>query len=298
MANTEAARVLIPIPRRDFDPTEVAVSWQVLTQQGVQVQFATPDGLPGQADEMMLSGRGLDLWGRVPGLRRLALLGLALRADARGRDAHVQMLRSDAFQHPLRHDQLAAPDYDGLVLPGGHRAQGMRGYLESPGLQRLVADFFDRDKPVGAICHGVVLAARSVSAKTGRSVLHGRKTTALTWKLERSAWKLMRRVGRVWDPDYYRTYTEAPGEPEGFRSVEAEVTRALASPDDFLDATPSSPHYRRQGSGLFRDRPGDTRCAFVVEDGRYVSARWPGDAHLFAQTVARHVLASRLQRAA
>ena len=49
---------------------------------------------------------------------------------------------------------------------------------------------------------------------------------------------------------------------------------------------------------MFRDRPGDTRCAFVVEDGPYVSARWPGDAHLFAQTVARQVLASRLRRAA
>ena len=57
-----------------------------------------------------------------------------------------------------------------------------------------------------------------------------------------------------------------------------------------LDATPASPHYRRQSSGLFRDQPDDTRCAFVVEDGAYVSARWPGDAHLFAQTVAKHVL--------
>ena len=46
----------------------------------------------------------------------------------------------------------------------------------------------------------------------------------------------------------------------------------------------------RQSSGLFRDQPDDTRCAFVVEDGAYVSARWPGDAHLFAQTVAKHVL--------
>ena len=287
---TPQARVLIPIPRRDFDPTEVAVSWQVLSQHGVQVGFATPDGRPGQADDMMLSGEGLDLWGRVPGLSRVPLLGLALRADARGRAAHGQMIASDAFQRPLRYEDARSQDFDGLVLPGGHRARGMREYLESPLLQRLVAEFFDEGKPVGAICHGAVLAARSVSPKTGRSVLHGRKTTALTWKLERSAWMLMRTIGRVWDPGYYRTYGEAPGEPAGHRSVEAEVTRALASPADFLDATPASPHYRRQSSGLFRDQPDDTRCAFVVEDGAYVSARWPGDAHLFAQTVAKHVL--------
>ena len=27
----------------------------------------------------------------------------------------------------------------------------------------------------------------------------------------------------------------------------------------------------------------DDRPAFVVEDGRYVSARWPGDAYLFTK---------------
>ena len=38
------ARVLIPIPRRDFDPTEVAISWEVLTYLGHEVVFATPGG--------------------------------------------------------------------------------------------------------------------------------------------------------------------------------------------------------------------------------------------------------------
>ena len=30
----------------------------------------------------------------------------------------------------------------------------------------------------------------------------------------------------------------------------------------------------------------DDRPAFVVEDGNYVSARWPGDAYLFAKRFA------------
>src|SRR3546814_5997737 len=80
---------------------------------------------------------------------------------------------------------------------------------------------------------GVVLAARSISRRSGRSVLHGRRTTALTWSLERSAWNLTRFWGRFWDRDYYRTYAELPGEPAGYRSVQQEVTRALAAPDDF-----------------------------------------------------------------
>ena len=73
---------------------------------------------------------------------------------------------------------------------------------------------FRDDRPVGAICHGVLLAARSVDPATGRSVLYGRTTTALTWSLERRAWRVAR-VSRFWDPDYYRTYTEGPGEPPG-----------------------------------------------------------------------------------
>lgn len=40
--------VLIPIPDRDFDPTEVAVSWRVLTRDGHRVVFATESGAPGR----------------------------------------------------------------------------------------------------------------------------------------------------------------------------------------------------------------------------------------------------------
>ena len=55
------ARVLIPLPARDFDPSEAAVSWQVLSNAGHAVTFATPDGRPAAADDMMLTGQGLDL---------------------------------------------------------------------------------------------------------------------------------------------------------------------------------------------------------------------------------------------
>ena len=36
--------VLMPLPACDFDPTEVAVSWQVLSAAGHDVVFATPSG--------------------------------------------------------------------------------------------------------------------------------------------------------------------------------------------------------------------------------------------------------------
>ncbi|MDP3857157.1 MAG: type 1 glutamine amidotransferase domain-containing protein [Stagnimonas sp.] len=278
------AHVLVPLPARDFDPTEAAVSWKLLRERGHRLSFATPDGQRAHADPLMVTGEGLDVWGRVPWLKRLVLVGRSLRADAAGRAAYAELERDPAFLAPLRHDALTAADFDALLLPGGH-APGMRDYLESPVLQRLVAAFFEADQPVAAVCHGVVLAARSVSPRSGRSVLHGRRTTALTWAFEQKAAGLGRLV-RWWDPLYYRTYREQPGEPAGHWSVQAEVTRALASPADFLNVPAAAPQHFRKTSGLFRDRADDARPAFVVQDGRYLSARWPGDVHTFARTFA------------
>ncbi|SFB31245.1 ThiJ/PfpI family-like [Collimonas sp. OK607] len=276
--------VLIPIPNLDFDPSEVAVSWRILTSRGHKVLFATPDGKAAAADPLMLSGEGLDAWGWIPVLRKIKLLGLMLRANASARADYAALEGDRAFRAPLAYAELEVAHYDGLLLPGGHRARGMLAYLESQPLQQFVGAFFDSGKPVAAICHGVVLAARSLSPRSGKSVLHGRITTALTWKLERSAWTLMKFCGRFWNPAYYRTYGEQDGEAAGYRSVQAEVTRALAQPGDFIDAEPAVPDYFRKSSGLFRDTDHDVRPAFVVQNGNYVSARWPGDVHHFAAT--------------
>jgi putative intracellular protease/amidase len=283
--------VLIPIPDRDFDPTEVAVSWRVLTRNGHRVVFATESGAAGVADDIMVSGRGLDIWSALPLLGAIPLVGLALRANKDGRDAYREMLQSAEFRDPVSWAQATLDDVDALLLPGGHRARGMRSYIDSDILQRLVVDAFARGLPVAAICHGVLLAARSVDPATGRSVLHGRQTTALTWALERTAWHLTR-ITRFWDRDYYRTYTEEPGQPGGYMSVQSEVTRALRNPADFCDVKRGSSHFRLKTSGVVRDTATDSRPAFVVEDGNYVSARWPGDTHTFAS-----VLSDRLKSA-
>jgi putative intracellular protease/amidase len=279
------AHVLIPIPARDFDPTEVAVSWKVLTGLGHRVSFATPDGRPGAGDDIMITGRGLDLWSALPGLGRVSLIGRMLRANGGARAAYAAMLNDPAFRAPIQWDEASIDAFDGLLLPGGHRARGMREYLESETLQALVAKTFASEKPVAAICHGVVLAARSLDPATGRSVLHGRQTTALTWRLENAA-STMAHIGRPQDANYYRTYVEGPGEPAGYRSVQQEVTRALARPEDFLDVRADDPDFRRKSGGLARDTDTDPSPAFVVRDGRYISARWPGDAHSFAKAFA------------
>jgi putative intracellular protease/amidase len=279
------ATVLMPLPACDFDPTEVAVSWQVLSAAGHRVVFATPSGQPGRADDIMVTGQGLDPWGAVPGLRRLTVVGRVLRANGDARRAYAALLADEAFCSPLHWGAARRSAYDALVLPGGHRARGMRAYLESLEVQQMAIDSFRAQRPVGAICHGVLVAARAVDPATGRSVLHGRRTTALTWALERKAWGVARYT-RFWDSNYYRTYVEERGQRWGYMSVQQEVTRALADPADFEDVAKGSPDWRRKTGGRARDTLADERPAFVVRDGSYVSARWPGDVHTFARRFA------------
>ena len=248
------ATVLLPLPQRDFDPTETGVPWRVLTARGHRVIFATPDGTPGAADPRMVTGAGLGPLARL------------LRADANGRRAHDAMIESAEFRRPIAHDAIALDGIDALLLPGGH-ANGMRPYLESARLQAVIAACFARATPVAAICHGVLLAARSRDA-AGRSVLRGRKTTGLPKRMELAAWALT----CLWLGDYYRTYPT---------TVEDEVRDLLARREDFV-AGPS---------GFGRDAPDDLAAGFTLRDGAYLSARWPGDAHRFA-----HDLAAMLER--
>lgn len=238
------ATVLMLLPNRDFDPTEAGVPWETLTRLGHTVRFATPEGGVAQADARMVEGFGLGPWKAL------------LRADANGRRAHAAMTQDAAFLAPLRYAQAAQDGFDALLLPGGHAA-GMREYLESEAVHAIIARAFARNQPVGAICHGVVAAARARGAD-GRSVLHGRKTTALTRTQELAAWLMTPWLGR-----YYRTYPE---------TVQGEVTRALAARRDFQAGPPA----------LLRDDPKHPERGFTVRDGRYLSARWPGDVHRFA----------------
>src|SRR5258708_18164787 len=199
------ARVLFLLPAGVFDPSEGAVSWRVPANAGHEVSFATPEGGPAAADDMMLTGKGLDPWGTIPLLRNLRLVGLLMRANRDARQAYAEMIADPNYVAPQRWDAIDAAAFDGLLLPGGHRARGMHDYLESEILQSHVASFFDEDKPVAAICHGVLLAARSISKRTGRSVLWGYQTTALTWAFENTACTVPRTT-RVWTQDYYPRY--------------------------------------------------------------------------------------------
>ncbi len=244
------AVVLMPLPDHDFDVTEVAVPWKVLTEAGHRIVFATEDGATPAADPRLLDGV---IFGK-----------LGARADAIA--CYRELESEPAFRAPRRWRELDATTFDGLFLAGGH-APGMRQYLGSDQLRATVAAFWRLERPVAAICHGVLVLARTLDERSGRSVLHQRRTTCLPKYMERSAYLLtFWKLGR-----YYRTYPAY---------VEDEVTAALAAPAQ-LERGPRT--LTARGS---RDDDGP---AFIVEDGTYVSGRWPGDSWRLARAFAQRL---------
>lgn len=237
-------RVLLPLPDADYDTTEVAVPWKLLTEAGHEVVFATERaGTVAACDPRLLEG---------------VLFG-QLGAEPEPIAFYRELLQAPAYRQSLAWSELKAADFDALLLPGGH-APGMRQYLESPVLQAKVVDFVKTGRTFAAICHGPLVLARAVDPATGKSVLHGRRTACLPKYLERTAYLLTAwKLGR-----YYRT-SPAYVEDE-VRSAGAVVERGplvLSKRGTRTDDAPT----------------------FVVEDGNYLSARWPGDAYAFARAL-------------
>lgn len=237
--------ILFLLPERDYDPTEAAVPWAALHDAGIPVRFATPLGAPAAADDRLVE-------------RGFSALSPLLMTRADGLAAYARLREDPHFQAPLAYEEVDDSAVTGVFVPGGH-APGMKSMIESPLAQRIFGRAMISGLPVGAVCHGVLLAARSIDPETGRSVLYDRQTTAVTALLELSAWNLT----RWWLGSYYRTYPQ---------TVQQEVTAALAHPGQF-----------RRGPLLpLRDSAKHPKRGFTVRDRNYVSARWPGDCHRLA----------------
>jgi len=195
--------ILMPLPSKDFDPTEAAIPWKRLREADVDVVFATPDGKAANCDPVTLRGVAFGQIG----------------AKSEDKEVYFQLQQDLAFRFPIRYEDIKASEYDGIHLSGGH-APGMKPYLESKVLQEQIVEFFTLGHLVSAVCHGPVLLARSIDPSTQKSVLHGRHLTALTKLLERTGfWMTVWTLGR-----HFRTYPEY---------VQDEVIRAIGEPSKF-----------------------------------------------------------------
>ncbi len=234
--------ILMPLPDYDFDVTEASIPWQACASRGWRVAISTEHGNVAQGDPFKLKGP-------LPGLLG-ELLGVGTKAHA----AYRQMLQDPAYQHPIPYAEIDPNQHEAILLPGGDTPR-MRQYLESPVLQNKVLQFSQQGKLIGAICHGVLVLARTIDPQTGHSVLYGHKVTAVPRSLDRfgyllDSW-LLRRGYLV-----YSCY------------VAEEVRACLEHPEDFSN-----------GRSIL--------VPYVVSDGNLITARWYLDAELFAERFAQ-----------
>ncbi len=229
--------ILMPLPDRDFDPTEVPVPWKVCTSRGWRVAFSTEHGSVAQGEVARLKGP-------LPGV---------LSGSVKARAAYPQMTQDPAYQHPIPYADIDPDQYQAILLPGGD-APPMRQYLDSQVLRDKVLQFWQRGKLIGAICHGMLVAARTVDPQTGRSILYGHKVTALPKQLDLIGYRLAPLTLK-------REYIMYP------KCVAEEVRACLERPEDFSS-----------GPGLL--------TPYAVSDGNLITARWYLDAELFAERFA------------
>ena len=159
--------------------------------------------------------------------------------------------RDTGFAHPVAWGSVDILGFDAVYVPGGHMT-GMRALAWDAPLQEQVRRFWTQtERPFAAICHGVLLPAEA-------GVLYGVKTTCFLGWQERA---LSAATALAWG-SYARVFP---------RLLEEEVRASGA------ELVPAPVHIFAHGT-LENDS-----AAFVVEDGRYLSGRWPGDAYLLAK---------------
>ncbi|MCF6348762.1 MAG: type 1 glutamine amidotransferase domain-containing protein [Flavobacteriaceae bacterium] len=196
-------KILIPLPNKDFDLTEVSVPWKLFKDKGYEVIFATENGQKGEVDPKLITG---------------VIFG-QLKAKPEAIKFFRKLEKDIAFLNPILYSEIEVSEYNLLHLPGGH-AKGMRQYLESTILQQKVLEFYQAKKIIGSICHGCIVMTRTIDPNTKKSIIYNKNITGLIKRLEKLAyyitsWKL---------GDYYRTYPEY---------VEDEVSRNLNDKSQF-----------------------------------------------------------------
>jgi putative intracellular protease/amidase len=232
---TRTVPILMPLPDHDFDPTEAAIPWKACSLQGWKIAISTETGNVPEGDLHRLEGP-------LPGL---------LSASQNAKLAYREMTQDPAYRQPIPYEGIDPSQYEALLLPGGDGLR-VRQYLDSSILRSKVLQFCEQHKLIGAICHGLLVLARTLDHRTGRSVLYGHKVTAPPKSLDRFGYL----VDRWFLRHGYVMYSSC---------VADEVRSQLEHPEDMS-----------YGPSLFKP--------YVVSDGAFITSRWYLDAELFAQS--------------
>ena len=161
-------QILVPLPDRDFDVTEVAGPWRLLTRAGHRVVFATERG------------------GEAPAADPLLLTGVLfgqLGAEEEAKTFYRELEASPEFQRPIAWGDADPAKIDGLISPWRACARGCanistrRGsspkWPRSSGLGAL-----PRPSATASSCWRARKTARPARACSARS---GRRASRSTW---------------------------------------------------------------------------------------------------------------------
>ncbi|EXA54754.1 hypothetical protein FOVG_02162 [Fusarium oxysporum f. sp. pisi HDV247] len=258
-------KVLIMMSDAAHDPTD-GVPYAAFKEAGFTVRLATGTGKTPECDKRMMEG----------------FTGKLLGATAAVVHQYKAILESDEARHPLSWTApgFSLDEYNLVLLPGGHD-KAVRQIIDSKEVHKLMLDYFPKtkkpsNKAVGAICHGVMVLS-SAKASDGKSVIHECTTTTLPGLFESSVYW----ATRAFLGDYYKTYGA------GSENTEDSVRSSLADDGKQFKGSNSfnpyvGPKAASSNCALLIDQ-----YSFVVNDNEYnyVSARWPGDADLFAKTL-------------
>ena len=135
---------------------EIAVPYYVFKDAGAEVTLASPQG------------------GRVPLDPKSRSIILATFGTKR-------FLKDEEAMHFLSHSMLLedvfADDYDVIFLPGGPGP--MWDLADNKTLKKLLEAFNEKNKPIGAVCHGVV-GLLSLQNEKGESWIRGKQLTCFS----------------------------------------------------------------------------------------------------------------------
>ncbi|GJG89381.1 thiazole biosynthesis protein ThiJ [Gemmatimonadetes bacterium T265] len=88
----------------------------------------------------------------------------------------------DRLEHTLRVADVEPADYAAIYLAGGHGA--LFDFADSPDLAKLVADFYEADRIVSAVCHGPS-GLLNVRLSSGDYLVAGKQLTGFSWSEEK-----------------------------------------------------------------------------------------------------------------
>lgn len=149
--------------------SELTHFWDVLEKAGLSMDIASPAGgyVPIDPESLLM-----------PEL--IQMTGL--------KDAVNKRYEDRAFMNQLKNTQSVADvdvnQYDAIYLTGGHGV--MFDFANNEALGQLIAEFYENNKIVAAVCHGPC-GLLNVKLSNGNYLIKDKKLTGFSWREEQLA---------------------------------------------------------------------------------------------------------------